>query len=159
MKIYKKYQYLGYTYPGVSKHWVPIVEEMFKRIDKQVRPWYIPRFILNIIHYWATGNSVVRVRSWFWYDLLHKIVPITIMDIKDKYAELRVYGSFTKEVEAITDWAVSECEKICEKCGSRADVQYCASNGGRGWVYNYCIDCRVEAGLENEVLTNEIIEE
>ncbi len=148
MKTYKKYQYLGYTYPGVSKHWVPIVEEMLVKIDKQIRPWYIPRFILNVIHYWATNNSVVQVESWFWYNLFHKIIPITIMDIKDKYAELRVYGSFTKEVQEIVDWAEKECELTCEKCGSRSDVQYC----GDRWVYNYCVDCRVETGLENEII-------
>ena len=154
MDNYKKYQYLGYTYPGVSKHWKSIVEEMLIKIDKQVRPWYIPRFILNLIHYWATGNSVVRVERWFWYNLFHKIIPVTIMDIKDKYAELRVYGSFTKEVDEIVKWAEKECELTCEKCGSRADVKYC----GNRWVYNYCIDCRIETGLEKEVSTNEIIE-
>lgn len=154
MNQFNKYQYLGYHYPGVSKHWYPTILEMFEKIDKQVRPWYIPRFVLNILHYWATKNSVVSVDSWFWFKIFHKIIPVTIYDIKDKYAELRVYGSFTKEVEDITEWAVSECEKICEKCGSRADVQYC----GNRWIYNYCIDCRVEAGLEKEIIINEIIE-
>lgn len=155
MNRFKKYSYIGYHYPSVSTYWLPVIEEMFKRIDKQVRPWFIPRFILNIINYWATENSVVRVESWFWYNIFTKIIPVKIYDIKDKYAELRVYGSFTKEVEDIADWAVNECEKICEKCGSKADVKYC----GKRWIYNYCIDCRVEAGLEKEVLYNEVIKE
>jgi len=155
MENYKKYQYLGYIYPRVSKHWVPIVEEMLVKIDKQIKPWYIPRFLLNIMHYWATGNSVVRMRSLFWYNLFHKFIPIIIIDIRDEYAELRVYGSFTKEVDNIVGWAEKECELTCEKCGSRTDVKYCGSR----WVYNYCIDCRVETGLENYMITNEIIEE
>ena len=68
MKQFNKYQYLGYHYPGVSKHWYPTILEMFKRIDKQVRPWYIPRFILNII---PIQHDLLKVLSQREYKMFH----------------------------------------------------------------------------------------
>jgi hypothetical protein len=139
----RKYSYLGYTYPNVPQPWVPIVNRLLKSMDEIVRPKWIPAIILNVINAFATGGSVVMVKNRFWNNVLSKITKgIRIFDIKDKYATLRVYGSFSDEIYALIDKAEKECENTCEKCGSQDNVfEY-----GHGWIYNVCEKCRVEMG-------------
>jgi hypothetical protein len=133
------YHYLGYTYPNVPEPWRPIVLRLIRDIDRLVRPWYIPRIPLNIINALATNGSVVRVRSRFWLHVLDSVTKgVRIHDIKDKYAGLRVYGSFTDAIQALVDKAEEDCYNTCEKCGSHDNVQVC----GEHWVYSYCGKCR-----------------
>lgn len=139
MKISEKYRHIGYSYPGVPSGWKSIVEKAIIDIEKEMWPRWIPRFIKRIIHYLATGNSVVRVRSRFWNKVRQKLTKGQIItDIKDKYAELRIYGYFGKEIETIIDKAVNECYGTCERCGSQKKVR----TVGKGWLYNLCRDCR-----------------
>jgi len=145
MENYQRYKYLGYTYPATFIHWQPIILEMLRKMDKHVRPWYIPLPIMNSIKWLGMGNSVVSVKNWFWYNLSRKLTKGNfITDIKDKYAELCVYGYFDEEMDKIVEWAENECSMTCEKCGSREDVQ-CY---GERWVYNYCEKCRLEKKQE-----------
>lgn len=144
-KKQKKYTYLGYVYPSVPKGWVKIIENMVEQIDKIVRPWYIPLFILNIISKLANGGSVCYVKNWFWQNVLEKITKgVKITDIKDKYAGLRVYGYFNDKVDEIVEIAEVMCDRTCERCGSLDDVKV----SGKNWYYNYCAKCREEKGLE-----------
>jgi hypothetical protein len=143
---WRKYFYLGYNYPGVPEPWQPIIIETLKKIDKVVRPWYIPLFLMNFIKYMGFGDSVYYIKYRPWYYLHHKLTKgVLITDIKDKYAGLRIYGYFNDEIDKIIDWAEDECDKTCEKCGSRDDVENWSVNKGKGWLYNYCHDCRAEA--------------
>jgi hypothetical protein len=143
----QKYSYLGYTYPNVSQPWKPIVMRFLRDVDRMVRPWHIPRIFLNIVNNLATGGSVVCVRNRFWLRVLEYFTKgVRFTDIKDKYATLRIYGSFTDEIQTLLDAAETECENTCEKCGSHDDVQFY----GEHWVYCYCVKCREEA----EVLKN-----
>jgi len=140
-RIFKGYTYLGYTYLSVPDPWKPIVRKLIKDIDRLVRPWYIPAIILNAINLLATNGSVVYVRSFFWLHILESITKgVRISDIKDKYAGLRVYGSFTDAIDALIAQAETDCENTCEKCGSHNDVQ----EYGKHWVYSYCKECRDE---------------
>jgi hypothetical protein len=139
LKISKKYKYLGYTYLSIPSGWQDIVADMLVRIDKTTRPWYIPRVLLNWLHWLGTGGSVVRVRSWFWFNIFKKLYSdCAITDIKDKYAGLRVYYSATDEVSKIIEDVIETCDKTCEGCGSTKSVKVV----GKGWMYNICKDCR-----------------
>lgn len=140
---YKDYKYLGYVYAGVPQGWKPIVEKMIIDIDKLVRPRYLPKFVLNAVRYLATGNSVVRLRSYFWHGVHRYLSSVKghfafIYDIKEKYAGLRVYGGFTKDVETIVEAAIEEADKTCQQCGSRVKVTIVDT----GWQYNLCLDCK-----------------
>ena len=137
-----KYAYLGNSYPGVPDPWKPIVMNMLRDIDKEIRPWFIPRFICNWIQWLAMRNSGVSINNYFWYNLISKIRKnTTIFDIKDKYATLRVYGSFNNKCQAIVDKAEAECDNTCEYCGSTNNVTDMAV---KGWVTNLCEPCRTE---------------
>jgi len=139
--IFIGYGYLGYTYPNVPDPWKPIILRLIRDIDKLVRPWYIPAVVLNIINLLATNGSVVYVRSFFWLHVLESVTKgVRISDIKDKYAGLRVYGSFTDAIEALVDKAEEECGATCEHCGSKDDVQIYDD----GWMWNWCKKCREE---------------
>jgi hypothetical protein len=135
----QKYSYLGYTYLSIPEPWKPIVSRFLRDVDKIIRPWYIPRIFLNIVNNLATGGSVVRVRSWFWLRVLEYFTKgVHITDIKDKYATLRIYGSFTDDIWKLQEAAEEACTHICEKCGSTQDVDFY----GEHWVYCYCGKCR-----------------
>jgi len=139
MKVSEKYRHIGYSYPGVPNPWKPIVEKAIVNIERKMWPRWIPLFLKRKIHYWATGNSVVRVKSRFWYkvrNILTKGQMVT--DIKDKYASLRIYGYFGNDIEKIVRKAEKECAKTCERCGSRES----AKAVGKNWIYNLCKSCR-----------------
>jgi hypothetical protein len=139
MEISKKYRHIGYSYPGVPKGWKTIVEKAIVDIEKEMWPRWIPLFIKRWIHYLATGNSVVRVRSRFWYSVRQKLTRGQIItDIKDKFASLRIYGCYGDEIDEIITKAEDECYETCEKCGSKQKVKAF----GKGWIYNLCKSCR-----------------
>lgn len=136
----QKYTHIGYSYPGVPSGWVNIVENIIIEIEKLMWPQrYIPFFIKRLIHYFATGNSVVGIKSVFFYKIRRYLTNNqTIMDIKDKYASLRIYGYYGKEIESLIDKAENLCEETCERCGSTEDTKIV----GKGWIENLCINCR-----------------
>ncbi|NBU98547.1 MAG: hypothetical protein EBS19_10125 [Spirochaetia bacterium] len=137
--ISKKYRHIGYSFPGVPKGWKPIVEKAIVDIEREMWPKGIPFFVKRWIHYLATGNSVVRIKSRFWYNIREKLTKGQIItDIKDKFAGLRIYGNFGPEIESIIERAERECYKTCEKCGSNERVE----TFGRNWIYNLCKSCR-----------------
>ena len=144
----KMYRYLGYSSPDVPDGWKPIVKEMIVNIDRMVRPWYMPRFVLNWLSDLATGGSVVRIKNIYLYSVLRYFIKHNkITTIKDKYAGLRVYGYFDNKVDDYVESIIDMCEGICENCGSKIDVKVCVRNG---WDYNYCSKCREECKC-NEV--------
>lgn len=139
MKISEKYRHIGYSFPGVPKGWVPIVEETIVKIEKEMWPSWIPMFLKRKIHYWATGNSVVAIKNKFWYKVREKLTnKQVITDIKDKYASLRIYGFYGHKINDIILDAERKCEKTCEKCGSEESVKIV----GKSWVYCLCKKCR-----------------
>lgn len=138
MKHSEKYSHVGYSHPGVSKHWVPSVEKAIEEIEKVMWPRWIPMWLKRKIHYLAMGHSVVYVKNLFWYKVRNYLTDgQIIIDIKSKYAELRIYGHFGEKIDLIVDRVSDECDNICEKCGSREETK----KVGR-WVYNLCKDCR-----------------
>jgi hypothetical protein len=87
----------------------------------------------------ATGNSVVRVKNRFWYNIRKKLTKGQIItDIKDKFAGLRIYGNFGPKIEEIVKKAEDQCFATCERCGSQQKVR----TVGKNWVYNLCKSCR-----------------
>jgi hypothetical protein len=138
MEISEKYRHIGYSYPSVPNGWKSIVEKAIIDIEKEMWPRWIPMFIKRIIHYLATGNSVVRVKYRFWYKVRKNLTKSQMVtDIKDKFAGLRIYGYFGDEIEAIIEKAEEECYRTCERCGSNQRVR----TVGKGWLYNLCKSC------------------
>jgi hypothetical protein len=139
-KFANKYRYLGYTHLSVGDGWKPLVVELIKIIDREVRPWYIPLWLINIISDMGCGGSIVRIKNVYFYYVLIKLTKnVKIHDIKDKYAELRVYGAFTDVIENHINKTVEKCCGTCESCGSNINVTVCIKNH---WYYNYCECCR-----------------
>jgi len=139
MKISEKYRHIGYSYPGVPKGWVPIVEDAIVKIENEMWPKWIPLFVKRYIHKKATGNSVVRVESQFWNKIRNRLTKgQMITDIKDKFATLRIYGHYGDKIEKIIEEAEVKCINTCETCSSTYGVR----SINYGWIYNLCKDCR-----------------
>jgi len=116
-----KYNYLGYTRVNEAG-WDTIVSNLLYTIDKITRPWYIPLWSVNTIHYLATGNSIVVIRSKFWNKvwewfrskLLREFVQIS--DIKEKHGTLRIYHSSTNLVNQLIESTIDYSQSTCFKC-------------------------------------------
>lgn len=87
-----------------------------------------------------------------WYDILTPIfdyveeynkdkeedAQIKFLQIKEKFAGLRVYTNFvTKELDKLIEEAEEKSYETCEDCGSTTDV------GTRlnGWLTTMCLEC------------------
>jgi len=131
---FKKYRYLGMVYPETEESWKPIVLNMLKEIDKYIRPWYIPKFALNIVL-----DSNKRNIIWYWNQILSLFIPgIYISQIKSKFATLRVYGVFDNHILEIIKKAEEQCSDTCEICGNSG----CSHVMIKGWVTNLCETCK-----------------
>lgn len=99
-----KYHYLGITWNIFSKKnaflLYNLLEEFIREVDALVKPKYIPRWFLNLLHLYGNDNSIVRCRNQKISQLHRNLTGgVMIHDIKEKYGTLRVYGSFTIEIE------------------------------------------------------------
>jgi hypothetical protein len=62
-----------------------------------------------------------------------KRVYHTAMQVKEKYAQLRIYlTSYTDEMERLIDEAEEKSATICEICGKPGKIR------GTGWLYTAC---------------------
>lgn len=144
MEFYKKYRHVGISYPNVPQGWVPIVMRTIVFIEKEMWPRWMPFRLKRFIHWLANGNSVVRVKYWWAYRLRQYLTKgQMITDIKEKYATLRIYGYFGKEIDTIIEMAEIECSDTCQQCGSRDNVKM----NGEGWLYTLCEKC--SSGIYN----------
>ena len=101
-------------------------------------PWWMPFALKRAIHWAATGNSVVRVKYRWAYNLRNYLTGHQIIqDIKEKYGSLRIYGYHGQQINNIIEEAVKECANTCQECGSNEDVHYIDN----GWVYVLCPEC------------------
>lgn len=140
MKFEKKYKHVGYAYAAVPKGWVPIVEKTIVEIEKLMWPRWMPKFLKRLIHYLATGNSCVRIKYRWAYNLRRKLTQGCIIhDIKEKYASLRIYGSLTSEMNNLIEIAERECNITCQQCSSKEEVKNVTDDG---WYSLYCKECR-----------------
>lgn len=138
MEFYKKYRHVGISYPGVPQGWVPIVERAIIYIEREMWPRWMPFPLKRFIHWLANGNSVVRVKYWWAYRLRQRLTKgQMITDIKEKYATLRIYGYFGKEIDTIIEMAEIQCSYTCQQCGSQDNVRMT----GEGWLYTLCEKC------------------
>lgn len=140
----RRYRHIGISYPGVSHGWIPIVKNAIVLIEQKMWPRWIPLPLRWLIHWLATGNSVVRVKYWWAYRLRQHLTQGQIIScIKDKFAGLRIYGAYRDEIEAIINAAAKECSATCEFCGSKP-----AEIVGQGWIYNACSICATKRQLK-----------
>lgn len=136
--VLTKYRYLGYNYLSIPDGWKPLVKETFEKLDKVARPWYLPRFFLNLLHFLAFKGIFIKNRK---LSFLFEKLPIKcqIMDIKEKWGELRMYISGDIWCYAIVEAAEKESRKTCEICGTTngnpdiVDMYDCG-----GWMTTLC---------------------
>ena len=138
MEFHKKYSHVGISYPEVPNGWLPIVEKAIQAIEKEMWPRWIPMPLCRLIHWLAMGNSIVRIKYHWAFELRQRLTRgQMITDIKEKYATLRIYGFFGDEIDVIIDQAEKECNDTCQECGTRGNVHRI----NVGWVYNVCDTC------------------
>lgn len=114
IKKFNKYKYLGSVVPEVPEFWEHIILDMLKALDKETRPWYLPKFMLEN-------------RDLF-----------LIQQIKQKFGTLRVYHTFEdKKCKDIISKAEFLCNDTCEFCGTQGTVNVTIKN----WVRNLCPEC------------------
>ena len=77
-----------------------------------------------------------------WYDLLDEMLSkiqhyqIKIVQIKEKFAQLRVYTEhIDEEVEKIIEIYEDRSIKTCEICGKRGEIR------NTGWIRTLCNSC------------------
>lgn len=97
-----KYHYLGISWnifnEGTDLH--EYLEDFIMFVAKKAKPWWCPVFVLNLLHLFASDNSIVRCRDMHLAAALRYFTGgLLITDIKIKYGTIRVYGYFTKEVD------------------------------------------------------------
>jgi hypothetical protein len=136
----EKYGHIGYSYLNVPNGWIDIVKEAIIKIEKEMWPQkYLPLFVKRLIHYLATSNNIYRINSEWFNNLRSKLTKNQLItDIKDKYAGLRIYGYFNREIDKIIEDASDRCDNTCESCGSTQDVKIV----GKNWIENLCYKCR-----------------
>ena len=96
-----------------------------------------------------------------WYKLIEPVVAyieeynknrpdeekIAILQIKEKYAELRIYVSYgTDELYDMISDAEDKSHNICEVCGAEENVGLKIS----GWYMTMCQDCAKEMAKNKE---------
>lgn len=65
--------------------------------------------------------------------------PFRIMQVKEKWAGLRIYTSYVnEEIDEIIDSAQDEAEETCEYCGSKDNPE---PRNVHGWWSNLCYNC------------------
>lgn len=137
-KKFKKYRYLGNVYPEVPELWMPIILKMLKNIDKKVKPKFFPRFIINMLF----DSSIYSLNSSlrdYWKMQLNTITGnVSITKIKQKFAKLKVKGSFNKDVQEIINDAITLSDNTCEYCGGKNTSHTIVKN----WVRCICNECK-----------------
>lgn len=101
-----KYHYLGYPYNFFEPKTIPylLVYSFIKEVDRYAKPKWCPRWFLNLLHFYGNDNSIVRVRFLTLAKLHSKLTKgYAIHDIKEKWGELRIYGSFNDILDAKLD--------------------------------------------------------
>ena len=137
-KKFKKYHYLGVVIPEVPEFWKLTVLHMLEKIDKEVRPKLMPRFVLNQMYDKAYGEDN-EIINWFWYNKLNSLIKnVHIIQIKQKFATLRVYGLLIPEIQDLINKAMAQCDLICEFCGGTETSHVMV----KSWVRNLCVKCK-----------------
>lgn len=143
VRFAKRYRHIGVSFPSVPEGWIPIVKNAVELIEKRMWPQWIPLPLRQLIHWLATGNSVVKIKYYWAYRLRQYLTRGQMIScIKDKFAGLRIYGTYGSEIEAIITAAEIECSETCEFCGSTP-----SRITGQGWLYNACSRCEAERQL------------
>lgn len=116
----KEFVYLGYSYipyhPIEDKKYYDIIRGMQIEIDRKLRPFWIPKWVMRWLYYLG-HKTVFHVKRRWASNLLRKILKYNwITDIKTKWdiTDIRIYGMFTDEIEKIVDDAVEKIERINE---------------------------------------------
>lgn len=134
---FDKYRYMGAVYPETSEFWKPAILTMLGDIDKYIRPWWMPRIILNTIY--DVSHKKGKTTNWYWNQVLESLHSLAyVHQIKSKFATLRVYGLFSDRVQEIVKVAEGVCDDTCESCGARGASHVMI----KGWVTNLCSTCK-----------------
>lgn len=109
--FYDKYHYLGYILIPFRKGTEPYnkIKAFVKKVDERIRPWYVPIWFLNLLHYYGNDNSIIRVRNWRLHRLHRKITKGAFFtDMKTKFDSMRIYATLPEDLD-------KECEELCKE--------------------------------------------
>lgn len=77
-----------------------LIEEFLDYVASKAKRWWTPYWFLNLLHLFGNDNSIVRCRNQKISHLYRRLTNgIMIRDIKEKWGTLRIYGSFTQDIE------------------------------------------------------------
>lgn len=113
-----EYDYLGYAYYRVKEDGsiIPgeqVIKEFLQQVDRVARPKLCPRFVLRLLNLFGNDKSIVRMRSLRlanWFSRLTKGIRIT--DMKWKWDQFRIYGSFTDELDRLAQETCNRLETL-----------------------------------------------
>lgn len=82
-----------------------------------------------------------------WYDIaenffknIKKIKGVEVIQIKQKFGELRIYVSHTNDkIEKLIKVSTEEAEHTCEMCG--VNNEWVGKKRPRFWIFNICDEC------------------
>ena len=137
------YKYIYNGLPSIPEYWKPIIFEMLKKLDKEIRPKYIPLFVANLLY-----DLKHTILGYYYYSLID---DFEITTIKQKFGTLRIYGIF-KDYENIINDTMNECNNTCEYCGQKHTQRIMV----KGWVTNLCDNCQLKSksnGDNNRIST------
>lgn len=121
---FSKYDYLGVIYPEVPLSWEKHILDMLKLVDHRVRPWFLPKWFFNE---YCDSDMLISIHN-----------KVYFTQIKQKFGTLRIYGTFSPEIEVIVRRTESLCNNICEECGKSGTENTTI----KGWVKNICLECK-----------------
>lgn len=133
---FEDYKYFLNGEISLSNPWKEIILDMCKHIDKEIRPWYIPRGLLNAIK--SNYEEKLPVNNIFIDLLAYYTNDCQITQIKSKFATLQIYGNFSINCKEIITYYKGLCNSTCEFCGSQNNTTHV---GIKGWISNLCPDC------------------
>ena len=101
-----KYAYLGIHWNIFFKDTdnYNILNKFIQDVDKIAKPWYAPRWFLNLLHLFGNDNSIIKVRNYGIHKFRNYLTKgIMITDIKTKYDTIRIYGYFPQKINDLID--------------------------------------------------------
>ena len=91
--FHERYRYLGSIPWNEDGDIFQAMEPLVIFMDYKSKPKWCPRWILRFLYLFGKDNSIVRVRNWTLYNLLHRITRgYMIIDYKTKWTsyDLRI---------------------------------------------------------------------
>lgn len=102
----EKYRYLGIVPYQEGTDVFNTILPLVLTMDYYAKPKWCPRWFLRLTHLLGNGNSIVRVRNWFFHNLHRRLTSgILMLDYKLKWSDydLRIHIHGTNLLQNLSD--------------------------------------------------------